>query len=224
MPSMNTDITNDIAEQSRFRSLWLRQQLPNTADGSAMVYQQLQDAYNEPQRVYHSFQHIQCCLSLFDQISHLMKNPDAVELAIWFHDAIYQLGASDNEQLSADLFLNLTDGLFEDNIRETVYQHIMATCHTSAQITDLDTQLMVDIDLSSFGLPWPDFLRDSKKVRQEMGHICDAEYYQKQIAFQQCLLRRPSFFYSDYFIEHYEAQARSNLAKLFELVKNDHLS
>jgi predicted metal-dependent HD superfamily phosphohydrolase len=224
MSSKNTDTTNDIADQSRFRCLWLRQQLPNIPDASPNVYQQLLDSYNEPQRVYHSIAHIECCLSIFDQVSHLLKIPDAVELAIWFHDAIYQLGASDNEQLSADLFMKVTDGLFQDDFREAVYQHIMATCHSSTQITDHDTQLMVDIDLSSFGLPWPEFFRDSKKVRQEMGHISDAEYYQKQIAFQQRLLGRPSFFYSDYFIEHYEAQARSNLAKLFELVKSNHLA
>lgn len=222
MSSMNMDATSPTADQSRFYSLWLRQQLPNIPDGSSIIYQQLLDAYKEPQRVYHNLEHIECCLSIFDQVSHLLKNPDAVELAIWFHDAIYQLGDCNNEQLSADLFMKLTDGLFQDNFREAVYQHIMATCHSSTQITDHDTQLMVDIDLSSFGLPWADFLRDSKKVRQEMNHICDTEYYQKQITFQQRLLSRPSFFYSDYFGEHYEAQARSNLAKLFELVKNNH--
>ncbi len=223
MPSMNMNATKDIADHSRFRSLWLRQQQCNIPDGSPIVYQLLLDAYNEPQRVYHDIEHIECCLSVFGQVSHLLENPDGVELAIWFHDAIYQLGACDNEQLSANLFMNITDGLFQDEFRETVYQHIMATCHKSTKITDRDRQLMVDIDLSSFGLPWPDFLRDSKKVRHEMGHICDAEYYQKQMAFQQSLLSRPAFFYSDYFVEHYEAQARSNLAKLFELVENNQL-
>lgn len=218
---MKMDNTRDIDDQSRFYALWLRHQQSNIPDNSSIVYQQLRDAYNEPQRVYHTLEHIKCCLSKFDEVSHLMKNPDAVELAIWFHDAIYQLGADDNEQLSADLFMILTDGLFQDVFRETVYQHIMATCHTATAITDDDTKLMVDIDLSSFGLPWTDFFSDSRKVRQEMSHISDAEYYQKQIAFQQCLLSRPSFFYSDYFIEHYEAQARANLAKLFELVTKE---
>jgi predicted metal-dependent HD superfamily phosphohydrolase len=223
MSLMNIDNTQTSDKHNRFRSLWLRQQLFKTPDGSPIVYQQLQDAYDEPQRVYHTLEHINCCLTIFDRVSHLLKNPDAVELAIWFHDAIYQLGACDNEQLSAELFMNVTDGFFQDELREAVYQHIMATCHTSTPITNPDMKLMVDIDLSSFGLPWPDFLRDSKNVRDEMSHICDAEYHKKQIAFQQALLSRPSFFYSDYFIEHYEAQARSNLAKLFELVKNNQL-
>lgn len=214
-------ITNAVDDQCRFCSLWLRQLSPNAPDGSLIVFQQLLDAYNEPQRVYHNLEHIKSCLAIFDQVPHLLKNPDTVELAIWFHDIIYKLGDSDNEQLSANLFMSLTDGLFQDDFREAVYQHIMATCHTCTDITNNDTQLMVDIDLSSFGLPWPEFLRDSKRVRQEMPHISDTDYYQKQMVFQQGLLSRPYFFYSDYFREHSEAQARSNLAKLFELVKSN---
>lgn len=217
------DTTRSIDDHSRFRSLWLRQQQAKIPDSSSIVFQQLLDAYNESHRVYHNLEHIESCLSIFDQVSHLLINPDAVELAIWFHDVIYHLGACDNEQLSADLFMELTNGLFHNEFREVVYKHIMATCHSSTEITDHDRQLMVDIDLSSFGLPWPDFLNDSNKVRREMSHICDTDYYKKQIAFQQSLLSKPSFFYSDYFGEHYEAQARSNLAKLFELVKNKYL-
>ncbi|MFT4607950.1 MAG: putative metal-dependent HD superfamily phosphohydrolase [Urechidicola sp.] len=204
---------------ARFRSLWLRQQQPYSPDGSQVVYQQLLDAYNEPQRVYHSLEHIESCLKIFDQVSELLDNPDAVELAIWFHDVIYKIGDSDNEQLSANLFMTLTNGLFSDQFRNSVYQHIMATRHDCSEITNSDTKLMVDIDLSSFGLPWANFITDSKKVRAEMTHLSDEEYNQKQTSFQLSLLGKPTFYNSNYFHEHYEAQARSNLAKLLELIK-----
>ncbi len=215
------DIIRPTDGSARFRSLWLRQQQPELADGSQAVYQQLLGAYNEPHRVYHRLEHIENCLMLFDQVSELLDDPDAVELAIWFHDVIYKVGDSDNEQLSANLFMTLTDGLFSNEFRDRVYRHIMATCHDCSAITNSDTKLMVDIDLSSFGLPWAEFLIDSKKVRAEMTHLSDAEYNQKQTSFQLTLLNQPTFFNSDYFHEHYEAQARSNLAKLFELIKSD---
>jgi predicted metal-dependent HD superfamily phosphohydrolase len=200
--------------------LWLHQQKPNLADDSQAVYQQLINAYNEPHRVYHNLGHIKSCLTIFDQVSELLVNPDAIELAIWFHDVIYTIGDKKNEQLSADLFMTLTNGLFDNVFRDTVYQHIMATCHDCSEITNADTKLMVDIDLSSFGLPWDDFLVDSKKVRAEMTHLSDVDYNQKQRAFQLSLLEQPCFFNSDYFLEYYEAQAHKNLAKLFELMKS----
>jgi predicted metal-dependent HD superfamily phosphohydrolase len=214
------DIIPPTENLARFRTLWLHQQKPNLADDSQAVYQQLINAYNEPHRVYHNLGHIKSCLTIFDQVSELLVNPDAVELAIWFHDVIYTIGDKENEQLSADLFMTLTNGLFDNVFRDSVYQHIMATCHDCSEITNADTKLMVDIDLSSFGLPWDDFLIDSKKVRAEMPHLSDVDYNQKQKSFQLSLLDQPSFFNSDYFLEYYEAQAHKNLAKLFELMKS----
>jgi predicted metal-dependent HD superfamily phosphohydrolase len=215
-----SDIIPPTDDLARFRTLWLHQQKSDLADDSQAVYQQLINAYNEPHRVYHNLEHIKSCLTMFDQVSELLDNPDAVELAIWFHDVIYTIGDKKNEQLSADLFMTLTNGLFDNVFRDSVYQHIMATCHDCSEITNADTKLMVDIDLSSFGLPWDDFLIDSKKVRAEMPHLSDVDYNQKQKSFQLSLLDQPCFFNSDYFLEHYEAQAHKNLAKLFELMKS----
>jgi len=214
------DINPPTDDIDRFRSLWLNQQKPNLPDDSEAVYQQLINAYNEPHRVYHNLGHIKSCLTIFDQVSELLVNPDAVELAIWFHDVIYTIGDGENERLSADLFMTLTDGLFNNEFRDSVYQHIIATCHDCSEVTNADTKLMVDIDLSSFGLPWADFLIDSKKVRAEMTHLSDIDYNQKQRSFQLSLLGQPCFFNSDYFLEYYEAQAHENLAKLFELMKS----
>ena len=91
----------------RFRSLWQSCLLPNVEDHSAGIHQRLIDAYAEPQRHYHTLAHIQHCLGMFDQCKSLLANPEAVELAIWFHDAIYVPSACDNEALSAELYRRL---------------------------------------------------------------------------------------------------------------------
>jgi len=200
----------------RFQLLWRQCLLDQCVDNSAAIHQQLVDSYSEPQRVYHTLNHIEHCLTHFDRISAQLQNPVAVELAIWFHDVIYAPGANDNEQLSADLFMELTQDCFDDSLRNTVYQHIMATLHDGSQLDNNDTKFMVDIDLSSFALPWPEFSRDSDNLRKEMSCLSDEDYYRKQIAFQQNLINQPRFFKSDYFYENYEDQARRNLADLFE--------
>jgi predicted metal-dependent HD superfamily phosphohydrolase len=200
----------------RFQLLWRQSLLDQSVDDSAAIHQRLVDSYSEPQRVYHTLSHIEHCLTHFDRISAQLQNPVAVELAIWFHDVIYAPGAADNEQLSADLFLELTQHCFDDSLRNTVYQHIMATLHDGSQIDNNDTKFLVDIDLSSFALPWPEFSRDSNNLRQEMSCLSDDDFYRKQFAFQQKLINQPRFFKSDYFYENYEDQARQNLADLFE--------
>ncbi len=210
---------NNNADYDRFKALWQRCLLNDAVDQHAAIYQQLVAAYGEPQRVYHTLEHIGHCLSMLDSAHSLLECADAVELAIWFHDVVYQPGSRDNEQLSADQFMAHTEGVFDDTLREMVYQHIMATLHCGSAVNVGDAAFMVDIDLSSFGLLWPDFLRDSTNVRKEMTHMSDAEFYPKQTAFQRLLLDQPRFFQSDYFYEKYEVQARKNLAEYFELTR-----
>ncbi|MCZ6667783.1 MAG: hypothetical protein O6932_03865 [Gammaproteobacteria bacterium] len=212
---------NPAHDTDRFQQLWRRCLLDQAIDNSTIIHQYLIEAYSETQRVYHTLHHIQHCLSLFDKISSELQNPDAVELAIWFHDLVYQPGAADNEQLSADQFMEMTRGIFDAPLRSTVVELIMATLHCGTDIDNSDTKYMVDIDLSSFGLPWPEFLRDSNNIREEMGCLSDEVFYRKQIAFQRNLLDQPRFFKSDYFYDHYENQARKNLTDYFDKLKQD---
>ncbi len=94
---------------------------------------------------------------------------------------------------------------------------IEVTIHPSEPV-DEDERLMVDIDLFSFGRPWPRFLRDSVNVRREAGHLGEVEYLEKQLEFVGALLRGGGFFRSHYFRERYEKQALANIARYEALV------
>ncbi len=202
-----------------FQGLWRRSLSTGVVDNlSSDLYHRLIQAYREPHRVYHTLKHIENCFAMLQKVRHLVKKPDALALAIWFHDAIYDLSAVTNEQRSADWFMMETDGLFDDELRRLVYAHIMATLHSGKEIQSHDSRFMVDIDLSSFGLPWTEFLSDSNRVREERCDISDEEYFTKQYGFHKELLERPRFFRSDYFFHHYEKQARQNLTEYFSCI------
>jgi predicted metal-dependent HD superfamily phosphohydrolase len=72
---------------------------------------------------------------------------------------------------------------------------------------------MVDIDLSSLGLPWPDFLRDSHALRQEQAPLSDGQFHRGRIRFLEALLARPAIFHTDLFRDRCEAAARRNLSR-----------
>src|SRR5215471_11669866 len=86
--------------EDRWQKLW---QAAGAAGDASAWYQRLTHAYAEPQRHYHNQQHIAECLAEFDAARQLAKQPDAVELALWFHDAVYDPRAPDNEERSAAL-------------------------------------------------------------------------------------------------------------------------
>jgi predicted metal-dependent HD superfamily phosphohydrolase len=206
----------NLSDPGRFRALWRRCLVDGARDDSAAIHQRLLAGYNEQQRFYHTLKHIEHCISMFDECSSLVENPDALELAIWFHDAIYEPGESDNEARSAQLYLQLSDGVHANAIRAQVERLIMATLHLGCSLEDGDASYMVDIDLSSFGLPWDEFLRDSQNLRREASHLDDAEYHRNARAFHHNLRSRERFFHTDFFAERFEARAHRNIERYIE--------
>jgi predicted metal-dependent HD superfamily phosphohydrolase len=205
-------LTAMSGEARRFQALWKRRvESPPSPDGLA-VYAELCGRYAEPYRRFHNLDHIRDCLQRFDEVAELLDDPDAVELALWFHDAVYEVGATTNERRSAERFIDLSAGA-SFGFRHHVCGLIMATRHTRL-IHGNDRRFMVDIDLSGFGVPWDDFIRNGARLREECAHQTDAQYLAGQVVFLSRLQRRPRFFFSDHFHDLYEAQARDNLTRL----------
>jgi predicted metal-dependent HD superfamily phosphohydrolase len=202
----------------RFRQTWLKC-LPygKESDINAIAHN-LIARYSEPLRRYHSRSHIAHCLNELDQIKDGRFNRDAVEMALWFHDAVYVPGAKDNEHQSAELFARLARDCLEQGFIDKVRALIMLTTHREAQATDPDGRYVVDIDLSSFGISWNEFIEDSRQVRQELSQVADEEYYPAYACFLRSLLDRSQIYLTEHFHGHYEAAARRNIARLLELI------
>jgi len=210
----------DLSDPGRFRALWQRCLLDGASDDSAAIHRRLLDGYREPQRYYHTPHHIEHCLAWFDQCRSLVDDPDALELAIWFHDVVYEPGKPDNEARSAALYQHFADGAHANETRALVDRLIMATLHLGSDLDDGDASYMVDIDLSSFGLPWEDFLRDSENLRREAAHLDDAEFQHKAMSFYQSLRERERFFYTEFFATRLEARAHRNIERYLARIED----
>src|SRR5690349_18260132 len=112
----------------RFAALWERCVASPPSPDAATVHRQLRELYGGSDRRFHSLAHIAGCIAQLDRIAHLLEDRDAVELALWFHDAVYVPGAADNERRSARLFLDLSSGA-PGRLRQRVCRMILATRH-----------------------------------------------------------------------------------------------
>lgn len=216
---MSSPAAAEVCGLDRFQSLWQRCLRDGATDDSTAIHQQLVKGYGEPQRHYHTLAHIAHCLTQFDHCKSLARNPDALEIAVWFHDVIFEPGRHDNEALSARLYQDLSAGNHDNEMRQLIDRLIMATLHDGSSLGDADASYMVDIDLSSFGLDWDAFLLDSQNLREENPHLSDTDYYRKLQKFHSSLLARPRFFLSDFFYQRYEQQARDNVSRYLEQVR-----
>lgn len=178
----------------------------------AGLCEELLAAYEEPQRHYHSLQHLAECLAHFDQVRHLASYPGEVALALWFHDAVYDVQGKSNEQQSADWAVRALQaaGAGEAS-RARVLQLIMATQH-HAEVHEPDQQLLVDIDLSILGATPERFAEYDRQVRAEYSWVPGLIYRVKRKAVLKSFLDREHIYNTPYFRERCEAQARRNLA------------
>ncbi len=179
------------------------------------VFDEVARRYAEPHRRYHTARHIRHCLEQLDLAAGLLDERDAVEMALWFHDVVWEARAAPgtNERESAELFVARLGGVLDEGFRDTVHRLVMVTVYPSEPATP-DEGYMVDIDLSSFGLPWEEFRRDSQAVRDELPHLSDEEFFPKQHRFLRMLLGRERFFVTDFFAGRYERAARDNIERL----------
>lgn len=170
-------------------------------------------AWREPQRQYHTEQHLRECLLLFQEFQHLAEQPHEVELAIWFHDAVYDIKGKDNELKSAEWARTALQaaGVCEESCK-SIYELIMATEHTSMDSLDShDKKLLVDIDLAILGSSPLRFAEYDKQVRAEYSYVPGVIYRRKRKQILKEFLARSPIYKTQELRERFELQARENL-------------
>lgn len=206
-------MSTPLLDHTRWLALW--ESLGSTAPGAN--FELLNCLYAEPHRHYHTAKHIAACLREFDTYKALAEDPQALELAIWLHDAIYIPLAGDNEARSADLAVEmLVQGGLPDRAAQ-IRHLIMATQHVSSAAPD-DAGLLIDIDLSVLASPLAQYQRYARAVRKEFHWIPDQQFAGGRIKVLKHFLAKPKIYVHRDTQQAWECQARENMeAEIKEL-------
>jgi len=182
----------------------------------ANIFADLVSRYSEPWRAYHTLAHIEAMFTEFDAFrgseeAHFV-DLSAVEMAVWYHDAVYDTHARDNEEKSATLFRIIAEcSFFTSGITERVIKLILATKHSAAS-SDLDIATLCDIDLAILGQPEATLDEYERQIRKEYEWVPEAQFRAGRAAILESFLKRPTIYATKFFREKYENQARKNLA------------
>ena len=183
-------------------------------DENQETYAALIKAYGEKHRAYHTWDHIAACLNHLDDVRDEADKPHEIEMALWFHDAIYKPFSSTNEKDSAiwaQEFFEL-NGYEDDEVVGRIYDLIMVTEHTGEASTK-DEKLMIDIDLSILGTRPEVYDQFEKDVRFEYKRVPKFIFKKKRRDILQEFLERDPIYQNEYFRDKIEKQARVNLQK-----------
>jgi predicted metal-dependent HD superfamily phosphohydrolase len=175
------------------------------------LHAELLARYAEPHRAYHTQQHLAECLALCDEFRALAERPAEVEIALWFHDAVYDVHRHDNEAVSAGWARTaLLDAGAAPDVAGRVEALVLATRHSAAPATP-DEQLLVDIDLAILGAAPVRFAEYEAQIRVEYGFVPPAVFNEKRGAILAGFLARPVLYGCEPLRRRFERQARHNL-------------
>ena len=176
---------------------------------------ELMTAWSEPHRHYHDQRHLRECLALWTRWRDHSPRAGEVAIALWFHDAIYDPHASDNELKGAAWAARcLIRAGADSDTAQRVHDLVMATQHDApaALASSPDEQLLVDIDLSILGSPAERFERYDHDVRKEYAWVPGLRYQEARAKVLQSFLDRPRLYHGEVVVALLESRARINLA------------
>ena len=176
------------------------------------VFDQVLARYSESSRAYHTTQHLEECLEQFGSVAHLAVHPGEAQLALWFHDAVYDTRRGDNEERSAAWAVEvLSSAGASSQVQLRVRDLILATRGGSEPVS-ADGRLVVDVDLAILGAPPLRFEEYEAQIRREFSWVPDEAFAQARAEIVRGFLARPYVYATDVFRERLETQAQSNLA------------
>ncbi|MBA9007529.1 HD domain-containing protein [Thermomonospora cellulosilytica] len=168
--------------------------------------------YGEPHRRYHTTDHLIAVLDLVDELAGHADDPDAVRLAAWFHDAVYDPQRGDNEERSAvkaERMLADTD-LPPETVAEVARLVRLTTTHAPGP-DDRNGQVLCDADLAVLGSDPRTYAAYASAVREEYAFVPDEHFTIGRAGVLRSLLDLPALFHTPPARERFEARARQNL-------------
>jgi predicted metal-dependent HD superfamily phosphohydrolase len=179
----------------------------------AGVYERLVAGYAEAHRHYHTTRHLEECFAELEVVRAEAERPGEVELALWFHDAIYDPRRHDNEERSADWARNVVaQAGLDAAVGERVAALVMATRH-EAMATDADSRVLVDVDLSILGAAPERFDEYERDVRREYAWVPEVVFRRERRKILRRFLERPRIFATQELNSVREQRARANLTR-----------
>jgi predicted metal-dependent HD superfamily phosphohydrolase len=175
------------------------------------LFETLIQRYSEPHRKYHTTRHLEECFARLSELENRAEHLGELELALWFHDAVYDVRRSDNEErsaASAGKYLRNANASAE--VIHRIHSLILGTCRHEPT-SDIDAAILSDVDLWILAAPPERFQEYEQQIREEYRYVPGPLFRRKRKQVLEEFMKREKIFNTELFFDRYEAQARKNL-------------
>ena len=196
--------------KSRFLKLCNKISLPRNI--ALNYFKQLKDLYCQTNRYYHNLVHIFNFLHLQDVFLDKIKQPLLFEIAIWYHDVVYNVKNNDNELQSFFLVQDHFDNFLESKQIIYIDHLIMSTVRHFPKANHSDILYFLDFDLAILATDEATYKLYSDAIWKEYESCYSREIYEKgRIKVLKNFLLREKLYFSEVFNEEYDKIARHNI-------------
>jgi predicted metal-dependent HD superfamily phosphohydrolase len=188
---------------------------PASLAGHGDVRDRLLAAYADPRRAYHDVRHL---AEVLDRVEEMLPtapgvDADAVRLAAWFHDAVYDEGG-DLEDRSAVLARKELDRIgVPTHTVEEVARLVRLTAHHRPLTGDTAGEVLCDADLAILAADEARYEEYVRGVRREYAHVPDKEFRAGRAAVLRALTEAPTLFRTEHGRAHWERPGRANVER-----------
>jgi predicted metal-dependent HD superfamily phosphohydrolase len=197
----------------------LHRHWPALLSGHTDLRDRLVEAYDEPHRAYHDTQHLHEVLERINAIDAATDQDidrDAVLLAAWFHDSVYD-SEGDNEERSAVLATReLTDAGAAPALVSEVARLVRVTASHQVSEFDLAGQVLCDADLGILAADAQRYAEYTEGVRREYQHVPEQDFRHARAQILRSLLDAPTLYKTGFAKQHWEVAARDNVTREIE--------
>ncbi len=188
---------------------------------AARVGADLLARWGEPHRHYHTVDHLAAVLAVVDEHPGHALDVDAVRLAAWFHDVVYDPHRVDNEEASALLAETVLPalGVPPTRVAEVARLVRLSASHDPAA-GDRNGELLTDADLSVLASAPEVYHAYAAAVRREYAHIGDPQFAAGRASVLHTLLCLPNLFHLPALRDRWEDLARANLTRELSALRN----
>lgn len=168
--------------------------------------------YQRPGRVYHTLAHARRVVASVDELAAHAADPAATRLAAWFHDAVYEPGAQDNEARSAAYAARSLAALaLAPALIVEVERLIHLTKDHRPEAGDGNGQVLADADLAILGASPAAYVAYARAIRREYAFVEPEAYRRGRLEVLRGFLARPHIYHTPVWQQAREPQARRNL-------------
>lgn len=184
----------------------------HTADpAAAATGRALLACWAEPHRRYHTRGHLREVLTYVEELADYAVDPDAVRLAAWYHDSVYQGQPDDEERSAQRAEADLAALGVDPTLVAEVSRLVRVTIGHEPADGDRNGETLCDADLAVLGVDPDRYRANTAAVRAEHAQVPDTDFRTGRARVVRKLLSAPALFRTPLARSRWESRARANL-------------